>query len=95
MNATILQQLANGRTDLVFDCVSATHPADSTDADGVSLIKWCAYYGDVSTIRFLLAHGESLKSLGENFEINGAAFHGRWKSVSSYLTCRCKILVMI
>ena len=24
------------------------------------VIQWCAYYGDVSAIRFLLANGESL-----------------------------------
>jgi ankyrin repeat protein len=45
----------------------------------VSLIKWCAYYGDVSAIRFLLGQGESLQSLGENLDLNGAAFHGHWR----------------
>ena len=42
----------------------------------MSLIQWCAYYGDVSAIKFLLRHGESLDSLGENFDLNGAVFHG-------------------
>jgi len=51
----MLDQIADGRTDLVFDFLSEGHPADSTDPQGVSLIKWCAYYGDVSAIRFLLA----------------------------------------
>ena len=79
MNNPILDRISDGRTDLVFDYVSAGHPAISTDPSGVSLIKWCAYYGDISAIRFLLANGESLKSLGENLGLNAAAFHGHWR----------------
>jgi ankyrin repeat protein len=33
----------------------------------------------VSAIRFLLAHGESLDSLGPNLGLDAAAFHGHWK----------------
>jgi ankyrin repeat protein len=76
MSKNILSQITDGRTDLVFDYVSTGHAATSTDGSGVSLIKWCAYYGDVSAIRFLLAHGESLQSLGDNYDLNGAVFHG-------------------
>ena len=79
MSRTLLDQIADGRTDLVFEYLAAGHAADSTDKNGVSLIKWCAYYGDVSAIRFLLTKGESLKSLGANFDLNGAAFHGHWR----------------
>ena len=79
MSEDILRQIANGRTDLVFDYVSKGHAATSANESGVSLIKWCAYYGDVSAITFLLARGESLGSLGENLDLNGAAFHGHWR----------------
>ncbi len=79
VSKTILNRISDGRTDLVFDYVSAGHAANSTDTSGVSLIKWCAYYGDVSCIRFLLAHAESLKTLGENLDLNGAVFHGHWR----------------
>ena len=75
----MLDRITNGLTDLIFDYLSEGHPANSTDTHGVSLIKWCAYYGDVSAIRYLLANGESLESLGENFDLNGAAFHGYWR----------------
>jgi uncharacterized protein len=75
----MLEKILDGRTDVVFDYVAAGHPANATDPDGVSLIRWCAYYGDVSAIRFLLAHGESLDSLGGNFDLNGACFHGHWQ----------------
>ena len=45
----------------------------------MALIKWCAYYGDVSAIRFLVGKGESLESLGENLGLNEAVFHGHWQ----------------
>lgn len=55
------------------------------DSEGVSLIQWCAYFGDVSAIRFLLANDEKLESLGANLDLNGAAFHGHW--------CLCEFLI--
>jgi ankyrin repeat protein len=79
MMADVLDEIADGRTDLVFEYLAQGHPAHSKDRNGVALISWCAYYGDVSAIRFLLAQGESLDSLGENLGLNAAAFHGRWQ----------------
>ncbi|HSS79049.1 MAG TPA: ankyrin repeat domain-containing protein [Thermoanaerobaculia bacterium] len=75
----MLDRIVDGRTDLVFDYLAAGHAAASTDRDGVSLIQWCAYYGDVSAIRFLLTKGESVRSLGDDLGLNTAAFHGHWK----------------
>jgi ankyrin repeat protein len=75
----MLDRISDGRTDLVFDYVSEGHAGNSTGANGVSLIIWCAYHGDVSAIRFLLGNGASLQSLGENLDLNGAAFHGHWQ----------------
>jgi len=75
----MIERIKQGRTDLIFDYLSAGHQATSKDENGVSLIQWCAYYGDVSAIRFLLMNGESLESLGENLDLNGAAFHGHWR----------------
>jgi ankyrin repeat protein len=72
-----IDKIVDGRTDLVFDHLSQGHAATATDKDGVPLIKWCAYYGDVSAIRYLLAHGESLASVAG--ELNAAAFHGHWR----------------
>ena len=76
---SLLHQIASGRTDIVFDYLAASHPATSADENGVSLIKWCAYYGDVSAIKHLLANGESLLSLGDNFGLSAACFHGHWR----------------
>jgi ankyrin repeat protein len=75
----MLDRIADGRTDLVFDYVTAGNPATSKDGDGTSLINWCAYYGDVSAIKFLLTQGESLPSLGSNLGLDSAAFHGHWR----------------
>jgi ankyrin repeat protein len=75
----MLTKLADGRTDLVFELLAQGGAARAVDANGGSLIKWCAYYGDVSAIRYLLLNGEALASLGENFDLNGAAFHGHWR----------------
>jgi len=72
----MFDEIQGGRTDLVFDYVAAGHAATSADQGGVSLLQWCSYYGDVSAIKFLLANGESLQSLGELYGLNTAAFHG-------------------
>jgi uncharacterized protein len=72
----MLERIADGRTDLVFDYIAQGQAADSKDARGVSLMQWCAYHGDVSAIRFLLSLGASLDSLGVNLDLNGAVFHG-------------------
>jgi uncharacterized protein len=74
----MLERIAEGRTDLVFDYVAQGHAASTKDANGVTLLHWCAYYGDVSAIRFLLANGESPDTLGPH-ALNGAAFHGHWR----------------
>ena len=66
MERTMLQRIANGRTDLVMDYMALGHSADAVDEHGTSLAQWCAYYGDVSGLRLLLSRGAKLVSLGEN-----------------------------
>ena len=75
----MLERIAAGRTDLVFEHVARGGTAIDRDSQGVRLISWCARYGDVSAIRFLLANGERLESLGTNLDLEGAAFHGHWR----------------
>jgi palmitoyltransferase len=79
MPDTLLDRLANGRTDLVFDFIAAGRPATSMDDNGVSLLQHCAYYGDVSAIRHLLDHGATLSTLGPDLGLTGACFHGHWR----------------
>ena len=75
----MLERIADGRTDLVFDYLAQGHAADSVDAGGVSLMQWCAYHGDVSAIRHLISRGALLEALGANLDLNGASFHGHWQ----------------
>ena len=75
----MLRELAEGRTELVFDLLADGIPAGFRDANGVSLMQHCAYYGDVSAIRFLLMHGEQLAALGPDLGIGGASYHGHWR----------------
>ncbi len=77
----LLERIASGRTDLVYDYLAAGNPATAADAHGVSLMQHCAYYGDVSAIRHLLANGASVSTLGDDRGLNGAAFHGHWRLV--------------
>ncbi len=79
MKDNLLAQIVDGRTDRVFDYLAEGHAATSVDDGGTSLLQWSAYYGDVSAIRFLVSQGASLPSLGENLDLNGAAFHGHWR----------------
>lgn len=66
-------QIESGRTDAVFDLLA------QGDQPTAALLRWCAYYGDVSAIRHLLAHGAELSWLGDNLDLNGASFHGHWR----------------
>jgi hypothetical protein len=52
MSTPIHAQITDGRTDLVIDYLSAGHAAASADQNGVPLIQWCAYYGDVTAIKY-------------------------------------------
>ena len=75
----LIPMLIDGRTDLIFKLVKTEKDVRLKDPNGIPLIKWCAYYGDVSAIRYLLFKGATLDALGRNFDLNGAAFHGHWQ----------------
>jgi ankyrin repeat protein len=76
--SSLLREFADGRTDLIFELLRQSASPDTIE-DGASLLQWCAYYGDVSAMKFLLAHGVSLDSLGDDFGLNAAVFHGHWR----------------
>ena len=75
----MLDEIVDGRTDLVFEYCAAGYSANSMDKDAVSLLQWCAYYGDVSAMKLLLANGAQMQSLGDNVGLNAASFHGHWR----------------
>jgi ankyrin repeat protein len=76
---SLIERIQDGRTDLVIDLFQEKGDARATDNNGISLVKWCAYYGDVSAIKFLVNNGAGLADLGENLDLNGAVFHGHWR----------------
>jgi len=74
----MLQRITDGRTDLVLDFLAGGGAPD-TLIHGVPLVRWCAYYGDVSALKCLLTRAAPMESLGENLDLNGACFHGHWR----------------
>ncbi|MDH3649005.1 MAG: ankyrin repeat domain-containing protein, partial [Saprospiraceae bacterium] len=81
----MIDKFVDGRTDLVFELLKNGYEATSTDKHGTSLVRWCAYYGDVSAIKYLIASGASPQDLGNNYDLNGAVFHGHWQLVQYIL----------
>ncbi len=75
----LIRKFSDGRTDMIFDLLAKGYGPNDTDEHGTSLMKWCAYYGDVSAIRYLISKGGDLSLLGENYDLNGSAFHGHWQ----------------
>jgi len=80
----MLDRIAEGRTDLVYDWVEAGG-SPTAQTGGTGLANWCAYYGDVSGLKYLLTRGEVLTALGPDLGLRGAAFHGHWRLVEFLL----------
>jgi ankyrin repeat protein len=74
----MIRKIIDGRTDLIFDYISQGN-SPLINIQGASLIKWAAYYGDVTAIKLLISEGVSFEDLGVNFDLNGAVFHGHWQ----------------
>ena len=78
MSLSLLNQIACGRTDCVHELIASGADLNVGDGNGVTALQHCAYYGDVSAIRLLLAHGVPLGQLGTD-ALRAAAFHGHWQ----------------
>jgi ankyrin repeat protein len=74
----VTDRIAAGRTDIALEIANRSE-ADARGEDAGAILKWCAYFGDVTAIRYLHSRGFSLESLGENYDLGGAAFHGYWR----------------
>jgi ankyrin repeat protein len=74
----MLDRIAAGRTDLVFDWIAQGGSVHAT-VDGGSLARWCDYYGDVSGLKYLISHGAKLDEFRPNLSLSRAAFHGHWR----------------
>ncbi|MDA1370826.1 MAG: ankyrin repeat domain-containing protein [Proteobacteria bacterium] len=80
----MFNEIIKGRTYLVAEYLAQGNPANSADRKGVTLIRWCAFYGDVDAVNTLVEAGESLQALGENLDLNGAVFHA-YPDLCTYL----------
>ena len=76
---TLMTKILDGRTDLIFDYLANGGQIQDQETSGASLMKTAAYYGDVSALKYLQLNGASLDELGDNYDLNGAAFHGHWQ----------------
>lgn len=74
----LLSRIAQGRTDLI-SAVLSSNAGMLPSFEGTSLLRWAAYYGDVTAIRLLVARCASLAELGPDLGLNAAAFHGQWQ----------------
>jgi hypothetical protein len=72
--SALLRRIQDGRTDLVYGL-----DPDLLRQNGADLLRWSAYFGDVTACRVVLGAGQSLKTLGADLGLNGAAFHGHWQ----------------
>lgn len=77
----LLDHIARGRTDLVFELLRQPDGRDLLIRGNANALQWLAYYGDVTAIRAVLEAGGDLNSLDLGRELGNAAFHGHWKLV--------------
>jgi len=89
----LIAEFEDGRTDLVGPLLEAGVPANFQNQHGVSLIQTCAYYGDVSAMRWLLARGASLQDLGPNLGLSTACFHAIGGCASCCLNTELTLMI--
>jgi hypothetical protein len=51
----LFKEFSSGRTGLIFKLLDLGLLPGHQDPPGISLLRHCAYYGDVSAMKFLLS----------------------------------------
>lgn len=77
--ADILDRIARGRTDLMFDLLALTDWRAALNEGQVKALQWFVYYNDVTALKAVLAAGGDLAGIDLNAELGNAAFFGHWK----------------
>jgi hypothetical protein len=77
--AAILDRIARGRTDLVFELLALPDWRAALNEGAVKAMQWFVYYNDVTALKAVLAAGGDLSTLDLNGELGNAAFFGHWK----------------
>lgn len=75
----ILNNIARGRTDRVFELLALPNWQDCLRKDVITPLQWFVYYNDRTALEAVLAHGGDLSSINLNSELGNAAFFGHWK----------------
>lgn len=75
----LLDRIARGRTDLVFELLRQDDWRELLCAGEVKPLQWCVYYNDVTALKAVLAAGGDLATLDLDAELGHAAFFGHWK----------------
>ncbi len=73
-----IHEILKGRCDYVVDYIRAHGDVRVVLPSGVSLIRWCSHCGDLTAVKLLLDHGVNIEALGDNYDLNGAVFHGHY-----------------
>lgn len=75
----ILDQIARGRTDLVFDLLQLPDWRDILHEGDSKPLQWFVYYNDTTALKAVLHAGGDLSSIDLNEELGNASFFGHWK----------------
>lgn len=82
----VLDQIARGRTDLVFDLLELPDWRAVLCEGQVKVLQWFVYYNDTTALKAVLNAGGDLDSLDLNEELGHAAFFGHWKVCDFLIT---------
>jgi ankyrin repeat protein len=77
----ILDRIARGRTDLVFELLKLERWKDVLHDGSVKPLQWFVYYNDTTALKAVLNSGGDLSSINLNDELGNASFFGHWKVV--------------
>lgn len=76
----IMNQISNGRTDLVIEFLKLPDWKSKLNQGDIKLIQWLVYYDDVTALRLVLDHGGDISTMNIHDELGNAAFFGHFKT---------------
>ncbi|KXK01455.1 MAG: ankyrin [Acidobacteria bacterium OLB17] len=79
--AELLDRIARGRTDLVFELLNRPDWNTLLNDGEVKPLQWFVYYNDTTAIKAVMTAGGGLSSIDIDRELGNASFFGHWKVV--------------
>lgn len=77
--ADLLDGIARGRTDLVFELLKLDNWRNRLAEGRVNAVQWFVYYNDATALRAVLEAGATIDAIDINAELVNASFFGHWK----------------